>query len=241
MSKKLGSIALAASVLWAITSLAIKGGVGVAQIIPALNFTFIGAKAEITHETANQCLNSTFISCFPEVETLWHADSYKIFANLAVYNSTQFQQALNQTILLALAPGNCSEISSFSSLPPGTWSGIIPGASFYKTGGGYETTYNFEGNILAFAQPLNETEAFPFPIFDHLDFSLNTQTNRYSPAPTYATMSLRGNANLCEIDGPMALAIAIGNSSGSPSACANIPAPRLETLDISSGVCDIGL
>ena len=225
MIRKLGSAGLALSVLWAVISLALKGGVGVSQAgIPIVqDFNFNGTpKVDITHETANQCLDvNQSISCLtPE----FHSDSYEILANLAI-NAGDFQSDLNQTIFITLAAGNCSNLTVNSSINlNSTWTGLIPGGSLHKVTNNNFTIYNFEGNIPGIAG-FSE-------LFDHVEFNLKI------PATGSPTLSLSGNANLCGINGPMALGIRLGETlSVSDSACVNIPAPEFDTLDISSAFC----
>jgi hypothetical protein len=265
MTRKLGTAGLALSVLFAIVSLIVKGGVGLSQAQIASYFNLTGAKAYITHETANfcpstcvaaqdlsaQCLelnttsgpvasNSTYISCSPEFASdapYWHSDSYDVLAHFAAYG----QQDLNQTILLGLAPGYCSNFpANFSNVPPGTWIGVVPGGSLYRTNANaYEFTYSFEGNIPGYAF-LNETE-YPYqgiPIFDRLELNLSGLSEQ---GTTTGSVSLEGNANLCEINGPMALAISLGNPEIGPSSfsCVNVQAPYFNSLDISSAWCPV--
>jgi hypothetical protein len=52
MARKLGPVVLAVSVLWAVGSLAIKGGVGVSQAQLSLNFSITSISAEIIHQSA---------------------------------------------------------------------------------------------------------------------------------------------------------------------------------------------
>src|SRR5271169_6067224 len=116
MSRKLASTGLALSVIWAVISLVVKGGVGVSRADGVVDFNLTSAKAEITHETATTCLNSS-VSC-QGIEPVnnetnatqcvspgcllpassFDSDSYEILANLALFNSTEFQQDLNQDI-----------------------------------------------------------------------------------------------------------------------------------------------
>lgn len=224
MIRKLGSAGLALSVLWAIISLALKGGVGVSQaggLGPdiALN----NPKAGIKHETANQCLVNKSISCLtPE----FHSDSYEILTNLAINPLGDFQSDLNQTIFITLAAGTCSDLNSTISLNS-TWTGLIPGASLHKHTNKNFTIYNFEGNILGIAG-FSE-------LFDHVEFNLKI------PMIGSPTLSLAGNANLCAINGPMALEIFLGErqlDGDNDLACVNIPTPEIEKLDISSAFCN---
>lgn len=236
MIRKLGSAGLALSVFFAVISLAVRGGVGVsrAQVPPTIqDFDFNGTpKVDITHETANQCLTpSASISCLaPE----FHSDSYEILANLAINPFADFQSDLNQTIFIMLAAGNCSNLNVNSTINTtnfnSTWTGLIPGGSLHKVTNNNFTTYNFEGNIPG-------TVGFGFPeLFDHVEFNLKIPTTG-SP-----TLSLAGNANLCEINGPMALGIFLGENrfeiKDNDFACVNIPTPQFETLDISSAFCE---
>ena len=62
MTRKLASAGLALSVIWAVISLVVKGGVGVSRADGVADFNLTSAKAEITHETATTCLNSS-VSC----------------------------------------------------------------------------------------------------------------------------------------------------------------------------------
>jgi len=266
MTRRLASAGLAVSMIWAVISLVVKGGIGMSRA-GSLNqdFSLTSAKAEITHETANACLNSTFVSCngFEPFTTStrtnstnppiavcsfergcffgnsFDSDSYEILASLALFNSTEFQQDLNQDIQFALAPGSCDMIASdLSSVPPGTWTGNIPGASLHKVTNKNFTIYNFEGNIPAFTTPGGEFNAtvapgFSSAVFDHLAFNLKIPT---TGKPT--TMSLEGNANLCAITGPMALAVYIQDRDHDDDfSCVNIPAPEFDILDISSAAC----
>jgi hypothetical protein len=246
MIRKLGSAGLALSVLWAIISLALKGGVGVSQAggLGPSDFAFNNPKAEITHETANQCLTpaGSFISC----ETpSFHSDSYEILANLAINPLGDFQSDLNQTIFITLAAGTCPNPTVNSTFFfNSTWTGLIPGGSLHKVTNKNFTIYNFEGNIPGFAcipslcvpgstcvESLCIDSA---ELFDHAEFNLKIPTTG-SP-----TISLEGNANLCGINGPMALEISLGEPGfdfDNDSACVNIPAPEFDTLDISSAFC----
>jgi hypothetical protein len=252
MTRKLGSAVLAISVLSALISLVVKGGIGVSQAGPvgSPEFNLTGAKVEITHETATDCLDSNFVSCtqeFNETATnvsiiactyeyscsllgnRFDSDSYQILANLALTNPNDFQQELNQTIEFALAPGNCTGIfPGLSPVPPGTWIGTIPGASLQKTGNRLFNLYTFDGNIPSVVSELNDS-IFPLSsaLFDNLQFSL------FIPKFGQSTMFFQGNADLCAINGPMALAVLIRDSLS----CVNIPAPHLNTLDVSSAVC----
>jgi hypothetical protein len=229
MTRKLGSAGLALSVLFALISLVAKGGVGVTRAdgIPDLNIT--DAKAEITHETANACLNQS-ISC---QTSFYHSDSYEILADLALNSTGDFQSDLNQTIFIALSAGNCTNLNANNTVfSNSTYVAVIPGASLHKHTNKNFTIYTFEGNIPGITPG-------SFPLFDHAEFSLKIPTLG-SP-----TLSLAGNANLCPINGPMALSI-FGNPFGeTPSdsdvdfGCVNIPAPEFNTLDISSAFCPI--
>jgi len=213
-------------VLWAIISLALKGGVGVsrAQVPTVQDFAFNGTpKVDITHETANQCLNESISCLTPE----FHSDSYELLANLAINPLGDFQSDLNQTIFITLAAGNCSNLNVNSTINfNSTWTGLIPGGSLHKVTNNNFTIYNFEGNIPGIAG-FSE-------LFDHVEFNLKIPTTG-SP-----TLSLAGNANLCGINGPMALGIRLGETisiTDNDSDCVNIPAPEFETLDISSAFC----
>jgi hypothetical protein len=158
---------------------------------------------------------------------------------LALFNSTEFQQDLNNDIQFALAPGDCGSFASAG----GTWTGNIPGGSLHKVTNNNFTIYNFEGNIAAFTNGFNATENVTriggfSTVFDHLDFNLKIP----GPGKTGSTtISLAGNANLCTITGgPMALAVFI-NDADSPDdfSYVNIPAPEFDTQDISSGFCGV--
>jgi hypothetical protein len=262
MTRKLASAGLALSVAWAIISLVVKGGVGVSRADGLLDFNLTSAKAGITHETATTCLNSSFVSCqgsesvgnetnstqclgpgclFPA--SSFDSDSYEILANLALFNSTEFQQDLNNDIQFALAPGSCAQFAGtgdLSVVPPGTWTGNIPGASLHKVTNKNFTIYNFEGNIPAFTTPgdfIFKRFLGSSAVFDHLEFNLKIPTDRKSGNPT---MSLEGNANLCAITGPMAFAVYIQDGDGDDDfSCVNIPNPDFDTLDISSAFCNI--
>jgi hypothetical protein len=254
MTRKLASAGLALSVIWAVISLVVKGGVGISRADGVLAFNITRANVDITHETANVCLNSSsFVSCQSGGAPFlcafgfkcgfgnsFDSDSYDITANLTLFNSTEFQQDLHNDIQFALAPGNCSSFASTDDLsmaPLGTWTGNIPGGSLHKVINKNFTIYNFEGNIAAFTTGLNPelnvTQVFGGPtVFDHLEFNLKIP----GPGKTGSTtMSLEGNANLCAITGPMALAVFIPNSDD--FSCVTIPRPEFGTLDISSGVC----
>jgi hypothetical protein len=239
MIRKLGSAGLALSVLWAIISLALKGGVGVSRAgIPTIqDFNFNGTpKVEITHETANQCLNESISCLTPE----FHSDSYEILANLAINPLGDFQSDLNQTIFITLAAGTCPDPNVNSTIFfNSTWTGLIPGGSLHKVTNKNFTIYNFEGNIPGFAGSfapfaVGFSDVFS-EIFDHMEFNLKIPTTG-SP-----TLSLAGNANLCGINGPMTLGIRLGENQleikDNDFACVNIPTPEFETLDISSAFC----
>jgi hypothetical protein len=260
MTRKLACAGLALSVLWAIISLVVKGGVGLSRADGLVDFNLTSGKAEITHETATTCLNSSFVSCqgFEPVRnetnstqcagagcllpaSSFDSDSYEILANLALFNSTEFQQDLNNDIQFALAPGSCAQFAVFgdlSSVPPGTWTGNIPGASLHKVTNKNFTIYNFEGNIPAFTTPPDFIFQKIFgssAVFDHLEFNLKIPTTK-NPA----TMSLEGNANLCAMTGPMAFAVYIQDGDGNDDfSCVNIPKPDFDTLNISSAFCNI--
>jgi hypothetical protein len=259
MTRKLASTGLALSVIWAVISLVVRGGVGVSRADGVVDFNLTSAKAEITHETATTCLNSSFVSCQGiepvdnETNTTkkclgpgcllpgnsFDSDSYEILANLALFNSTEFQEDLNNDIQFALAPGSCAGFAGagdLSAVPPGTWTGNIPGASLHKVTNKNFTIYNFEGNIPAFTTPPDFIKFFgSSAVFDHLEVNLKIPTNG---EPT--TMSLEGNANLCAITGPMAFAVYIQDGDGNDDfSCVNIHAPDFETLDISSAACGV--
>lgn len=258
MTRKLASGGLALSVIWAVISLVVRGGVGVSRADGVLDFNITSATIDITHETATACLGSSFVSCqgVGTNNTLpicrgpgcifgnsFDSDSYDIMASLTLFNSTDFQQDLNNDIQFALAPGDCSMISSdLLNVPPGTWIGNIPGGSLHKVTNKNFTIYNFEGNIAAStaSELLQLNSTIPqFPtVFDHLDFNLKI------PGPNKTgstTMSLEGNANLCAIpSGPMALAVFIPDGDlDDDFSCVDIPAPEFDTLDISSGFCSM--
>jgi len=229
MTRKLGSAGLTLSVLFVLISLVVKGGIGIGvSRADGLNqdFNITGAKAEITHETANACLNES-ISC---QTPLFHSDSYAILADLALNPTGDFQSDLNQTIFIALSAGNCMDaINPTFNL---TYVAVIPGASLLKHTNKNFTIYTFEGNVPGIA-------GGTFPLFDHAEFNLKI------PTVGSPTLSIAGNANLCPINGPMALSIS-GNPFGeTPSdsdvdfGCVNIPAPEFNTLDISSAFCPI--
>jgi hypothetical protein len=226
MTRKLGTAVLAVSLLWAVGSLAIKGGVGVsqAQLFSnfSSNFSITRASAEITHETA-VCTNNnnSFVSC--DDSQYYHSDSYNILANLVLSNVAGFQQALNQSIGLVLAPGNCSILQQSLG-----WIGFVPGGSLHKVSIGPYTAYSLEANIPGFAE---EGQL----LFDNAVFNLVMPMNTHAPN-AIATMALQGNAGLCFVNGPMAFEVFLGNGS----ACVNIPTPKLDTLDISSAYCEIG-
>ncbi len=260
MTRKLASAGLALSVIWAVISLVVKGGVGVSRADGVADFNLTSAKAEITHETATTCLNSSVScrgiepvnnetnatqclgrGCLLPVNS-FDSDSYEILAKLAVFNSTEFQQDLNNDIQFALAPGSCvgfAGTGDLSAVPPGTWTGNIPGASLHKVTNKNWTIYNFEGNIPAFTTPGDFIKLFgSSAVFDHLEFNLKI------PGPDKTgstTMSLKGNANLCAISaGPMALAVYIQDGVGADDfSCVDILAPDFDTLDISSAVCGV--
>jgi hypothetical protein len=172
MTRKLASAGLALSVIWAVISLVVKGGVGISRADGVLAFNITRANVDITHETANVCLNSSsFVSCQSGGAPFlcafgfkcgfgnsFDSDSYDITANLTLFNSTEFQKDLNNDIQFALAPGNCSSFASTDDLsmaPLGTWTGNIPGGSLHKVINKNFTIYNFEGNIAAFTTGLN--------------------------------------------------------------------------------------
>ena len=200
MTRKLASAGLALSVIWAVISLVVKGGVGVSRADGVReDFNLTSAKAEITHETATTCLNSSFISC-QGIEPVdnetnstrclgpgcllpansFDSDSYEILANLALFNSTEFQQDLNQDIQFALIPGYCDmNWNDLSGVPAGTWTGNLPGASLHKVTNKNFTIYNFEGNIPAFTTPGDFVKFFgSSAVFDHLEFNLKIPTTR---------------------------------------------------------------
>jgi hypothetical protein len=250
MVKKLGSLGLAASVLWAVISLIFKGGIGVTHA-DGLDFNFTGAKAEITHETANCPGENNTISCLltggltsPTLSgsflTGFDSDSYEILANLALFDAAEFNSDLNNDIEIALAPGNCDLITSNpTSLPVGTWTGFIPGSALHQVVNKSFTIYNFEANIPASLQAcpfLNCSTSIFFPLsFDRLELNLKIPT-----AATTATLSLEGNANLCSITGPTALALYILDEDGDPDfSCVNIPTPEFDTLDVSQAFCPL--
>ena len=262
MTRKLASAGLALSVVWAVISLMVKGGVGVSRADGLLDFNITSAKADITHETATACLGSSLVSCQEGglltgpikcfgpgcgFGTSFDSDSYDITASATLFNSTEFQQDLNNDIQFALAPGDCSSFAgagNLSEVPLGTWIGNIPGGSLHKVTNSNFTIYNFEGNIAASSNGLlNETLNFTTiggfsTVFDHLDFNLKIP----GPGKTGSTtMSLEGNANLCAITtGPMALAVFIPDGDIDDNfSCVNIPAPEFDTLDISTGVCGV--
>jgi hypothetical protein len=90
MTRKLATAVLAVSVLWAVGSLAIKGGVGMSQAqLFSSHFNITSARAEIIHETA-ACArsNNSFVSC---ERPSFHSDSYEILAQLALYDVSGFQ------------------------------------------------------------------------------------------------------------------------------------------------------
>jgi hypothetical protein len=254
MTRKLASAGLALSVIWAVISLVVRGGVGVSRADGVLDINITSATVDIRHETATACNGSSFVSCQEGGTNItrcigpgcifgnsFDSDSYDIMASLTLLNSTDFQQDLNNDIQFALAPGDCSMISSNLLLvPPGTWIGNIPGGSLHKVTNKNFTIYNFDGNILAStASELITNFTLPvFPtVFDHWDFNLKI------PGPDKTgstTMSLEGNANLCAITGPMALAVFIPDGDlDDDFSCVNIPAPEFDTLDISSGFCGV--
>lgn len=254
MIRKLASAGLALSVVWAVISLVVRGGLGVSRAGGLLDLNITSATVDITHETATACLGSSFVSCqgggtnntlpicFGPRCLSFDSDSYDITASLTLLNSTDFQQDLNNDIRFALAPGDCSRISSnLLNVPPGTWIGNIPGGSLHKVTNKNFTIYNFEGNIAASTtSELFANFTLPeFPtVFDHLDFNLKI------PGPDKTgstTMSLQGNANLCAIpSGPMALAVFIPDGDlDDDFSCVDIPAPEFDTLDISSGFCSV--
>jgi hypothetical protein len=245
MTKRLGTAALTVSVLWAVISLVMKGGVGVSQAIPppAPDFNLTSAKAEITHETADRCFSpGTFISCGPSISapdislaTRFDSDSYEILANLALLQPTEFATDLNETIAIVLSPGTCGEIDINSTFfPAGSWFGIVPGSDLHHVTNKNFNIYNFEGNIPTFTtNALNETTFVP--TFDRIEFNLKIPTTTGT-----ATLSLEGNANLCSISGPMALSVFIPDiDADSDFSCVNIPAPEYETLDISQAFCGV--
>ncbi len=224
MTRKLGAAVLALSVLLTVGSLAIKGGVGMslAQYLSS-NFSIRYAKAEITHETAALCFSNNSLSCEPD--DFFHSDSYQIYAQLALYNAAGFQQALNQSIELALAPGTCDNFNESVA-----WFGLVPGGSLRKVSTGYQTNYYLQANIPAFF-------AEEPTLFDNSIFNLNVPASIYSNKAVHASLSLKGNANLCYVTGPMALAISL--QQGNESACVNVPSPQFDTLDISSAFCEL--
>src|SRR6266481_3672794 len=148
MTRKLGSAGLALSVLFALISLVVKGGIGVSRA-DGLNqdFNITGAKAEITRETANACLNES-ISCQTPLFDSFHSDSYEILADLALNPTGDFQSDLNQTIFIALSAGNCTNLNANNTVfSDSTYVAVIPGASLLKHTNKNFTIYTFEGNV----------------------------------------------------------------------------------------------
>src|ERR1700691_3269561 len=129
MIRKLGSAGLALSVLFALLSLVLKGGVGQIWAEGLNDFNLTSAKAEITHETANDCLSpsGSFISCGG-----YDSDSYEILADLALSDTAEFESNLNQSIYISLTAATCGNASLNETSPALTWTGIIPGASLHK-------------------------------------------------------------------------------------------------------------
>jgi hypothetical protein len=124
-----------------------------------------------------------------------------------------------------LAPGNCSKLNQSRA-----WTGFVPGGLLQKVSTGLlVTTYSLEANIPGFV-------AGGGTLFDHSEFNLQIPviTNGTIGPVTTTTMALEGNAGLCSINGPMAFRVSLLQRG--ESACINIPAPTLNTSDISS-VC----
>src|SRR5271169_2208505 len=265
MGKKLICAGFGLSVALAVIALVSKGGVGMSWADVTTDFSLTGAWAKITDETANACLGSTLISCTSEPSCApgefcviaanstrlngnsLDSDSYRITATIALDDPHEFQQDLNQSINFALIPGNCDTITSdISSLPAGTWVGTLPGASLHQRSDRYMTTYHFDGNIPAtteYGNALNFTigDRFGSETFDHVEFDLTIPGSKHGSTYTSepATMSLKGNANLCSISGPMAFAVFLpeDNDSDVDVSCVNVPTPQYDTLDISSAYC----
>ncbi len=235
MTRKLGSAGLAISVLLAVISLLVKGGVGVSQAIlpPSPDFNLTSAKAEITHETANSCLTpGSFISC---LTSPLYSDSFEILANLAVLN-TEFFTDLNQTMYVALFPGNCSTLTNATVGGIGRSGGFvipIPGADLKMHSNKNGTMYTFEGNVQGFPTGVATWAGAPF---------VRVEVNFKFPTSGSPTLALEGNANLCGINGPMALTVSFGDTFDADfdrdidGSCVNI-SPEFETLDISQVFC----
>jgi hypothetical protein len=219
MIRKLGSAGLALSVLFALLSLVLKGGVGLGWADGLVDFNLTSAKIEITHETANECLSppGSFISCGG-----YDSDSYEILANLALSDTAEFESRLNESIFVSLSAGTCGDVGLNESSPTGTWTGIIPGASLHKVTNKNFTIYNFAGNVPTISSG-----------YDGVQFNLKI------PTKGTPTLALSGNANLCQITGPMSLQISFDSFciDRIDCPCVDIPAPQFGTLDVSSAAC----
>lgn len=152
-----------------------------------LNLT--SAKADITYETASECLtppqfSNPVVSCnFYYLP--WNSDTFEINANVDTTLQTDLSQELTSVgMFVALAPGSCGD----DNAP--VYVGFIPALS---------QTSNKNWDIYAFEGAVPDTnfsiEEF-FPLFSDVEAQIKVDKNN----PADSTLHLEGNGNLCNFD-----------------------------------------
>ena len=214
-------------------------------------FSFVNASAKIIHETVDAVacgLDQDIISCnggdlnviepfnvtqFPErFAGGLFSDSYEIDAALALDPGVDFTSALNQSIFVALNAGNCD---SFQSVFNSTFFNVIPGNDIYVKQIGRWETFSFDGNVPGY--PFGPEILGDLGGFSHVSLTGQSLSPPHSPYahPPYSmqpttTFELKGNANLCGLEGSAAFIIQLG-VNGQP-VCVDI-SPTYSTLDIT--------
>ena len=203
-------------------------------VLPPADFTLGSTNAEVTHETANQCLSpGTFISC---QAPFFDSDSYAVNASVNASSAVDLDtDVTHNPLVIAFTTGTCASPGHLISLQ------VIPGNAIHKTANTNFTIYSFEGNV--------PRANFGVPLFDHLDMNLKIPVS----TPASSTLHIEANTNFCDwvsagtpVTGPVAMFFDIGDIIGEPTdptadtdtACVNV-SPKYNTLDISSAICPV--
>jgi hypothetical protein len=209
---------------------------------PPADFTLGSTKAEVTHETANQCLPpGTFISC---LAPYFDSDSYQVNASVNASAPVDLDTDVTQNpLVIEFKTGTCAAPGDVISLQ------IIPGNAVHKTSNNNFTIYSFEGNVPRLFEEL---------LFDHLEMNLKIPVS----TPANSTLHIEANTNFCDfhldgvvwdgtpgtpVTGPVAMYFDIGSffektpdaTPDNDRACVNVT-PEYNTLDISSAFCSLG-
>jgi hypothetical protein len=221
------------------------GGQALAQAVPTPDFTLGTTKAEVTYETANECISGP-ISC---VNSFWDSDSYQVNAAVDASAPVDLDTDVTQNGLsLLFFDGTCADIVGFGGNPQDALGSlhlislqVIPGNAIHATSNKEWTIYSFEGNV-----PNGSSGGF-----DHLEMNLKIN-KKY---PSKSSLHVEANTNFCDLyeenpvpfAGPVAMVFDIGDILGEVTsdptedtdfACV-VVTPKYSTLDISSAYCPL--